>query len=194
MLAGTCEVVQVALLRPKIFDQVVGCLRRESVTLYRGSYLFEVTIGLFPESVDPCSHDSFVLDTFIRIPPINLQKLRQVEADLGLHLRPIGILVLMLARRTLYLQMLHNILLDLFLSFRPDVGAKDADQHAGVDADGEEQYEGDEEDHGDGVGAAGDYGRFVGHVVVADIEKGGEGAPEGRELPRVAGEYAVAED
>lgn len=57
----------------------------------------------------------------------------------------------MLTRPTLYLQMRNDILLDLFLPLRPNIRTEDADQHAGVDADGKQQYEGYEEDHGDWV-------------------------------------------
>lgn len=89
----------------------------------------------------------------------------------------------MLTRRTLYLQMRNDILLDLFFSLPPDIGTEDADQHARVDADGEEQDEGNEEDHGDGVGSACYYCGFIGHIVVADVEERRKGAPEGRELP-----------
>lgn len=146
--------VQVTLFGPEVLDDAVVDLGREVIASHCHSYLLEVTISLFSESFDPRSHNPFILDTFIRIPPINLQKFRQIKANLGLDLRPIRILILMLTRPTLYLQMLHNILLDLFFPLRPDIRTEDADQHAGVDADGEQQHEGYEEDHGDWVGSA----------------------------------------
>lgn len=99
----------------------------------------------------------------------------------------------MITLSALNLKVIDNLLFYFGLSLIPDIRAKDRNEHAAVYTNGEQYDKGEEEDHGDGIGAHGDNKALISSVVVADVEQSHESAFEGGELPGLAAEEGVAE-
>jgi hypothetical protein len=100
----------------------------------------------------------------------------------------------MVTLSALNLKVINNFLFNFGLSLIPDIRAKDRNEHAAVDTNGKQYYKGEEEDHGDGIGAHGDNKALISSVVVADVEQSHEGAFESGELPGLATEEGVSEN
>ncbi len=94
----------------------------------------------------------------------------------------------MITLSALNFQVINNLLLDFGLALIPNIRTKHRNQHPTIDTNREQNDKGEEEDHGDGVGAHGDDEAFIGGIVVADVEESHEGAFEGGELPGLAAE------
>lgn len=103
----------------------------------------------------------FIFENFRLVP---------VDGELETLLEALRVVVLGVAGEALHLEGVHEFLLVLVFSPVPHVGAEDGNEHAAVDADGEEHDQSSEEHSGDRVGTFGGPELFVSHIVVADTK------------------------
>lgn len=110
--------------------------------------------------------------SLIGIAKVHLHDEAHFESSFGLFhdFDTINVFVFIVTLWTLYFKVIDDVLFDFGLSFIPDIGTKDWDQHATVDANSEQYYKGKEENHRDWVCTTCDDKTFVGSVVIAYVE------------------------